>query len=76
MALSNCIDCQNPLSPTAKECNGCNSTDPFGKNRSLQKRQRLIIAFGVLAGLIMVFLFQEGIVTWDMVIQLLIRLGQ
>lgn len=76
MALSNCIDCQNPLSPTAKECNICKSTDPFGKNRSLRRRQRWIIAFGILVGSIMFVLFREGVVTWGMVIQLLIRLGQ
>ncbi len=54
--MKNCIDCGRPLSPTAKSCGGCDSTDPFGKerlNKSIYNTIRLIlIAFFSVIGLL------------------------
>lgn len=47
--LKTCVDCgNNYLSPTAKVCSKCDSTDPFGKERNLNKI-RFVLVIGVLA---------------------------
>jgi hypothetical protein len=49
MKLKPCVDCGKQLSRTAKECGGCDSTDPFGKKRLESKICNifLLIFFGV-----------------------------
>lgn len=47
--MKNCIDCGRPLSPTAKSCSECDSTDPFGKerlNKKIYNSIRLILILG------------------------------
>lgn len=52
MALTECVDCGKGLSPTATECKGCNSRDPFGVERTEIK---------VKISLIILFIFMIGI---------------
>lgn len=47
MALQQCVDCHQQLSPTAKTCNKCNSTDPFGRARAEQKAKDRVTWFGL-----------------------------
>ncbi len=52
-ASFSCVDCGNPLSRTARECGNpqCKSTDPFGKERALKRRQFIGGTILVLAAL-------------------------
>ncbi len=43
MALTQCVDCGKGLSPTATDCNNCNSKDPFGVRRGEQKAQITLV---------------------------------
>lgn len=71
MALCECIDCGKKLSPTASTCNGCNSTDPFGKRRA-EEKTKLILALVAVTGAGLVWLaFYFNILTFEMVKNLL-----
>ncbi|WP_155033836.1 hypothetical protein [Burkholderia pseudomallei] len=53
MKVYRCIDCNNQLSKTAKECGNpsCKSSDPFGKERALKRRQTVgVILMMVIIG--------------------------
>ncbi|EJJ1299936.1 hypothetical protein NIO33_003989 [Salmonella enterica] len=50
--LKECIDCGKPLSVTAKECNNCKSTDPFGSERFNQKLQMSGVVFLVITAIV------------------------
>lgn len=60
LKLKECIDCGKPLSRTAKVCNGCNSTDPFGSKRLNDKIHRYIVTFVILILLIIGGLWYLG----------------
>ncbi len=67
MALYECIDCVKKLSPTATTCNGCNSTDPFGKRRAEDKTKFILALIGT-AGVGLVWLaFHFNILTTEMI---------
>ena len=45
--LRPCVDCNTSLSPTAKECGKCKSTDPFGFRRAQEKQKMIMLLVGV-----------------------------
>lgn len=51
--LKPCVDCGHMLSPTAKSCINCNSTDPFGIARG-QQQFNLVMAlvFALVVGIV------------------------
>lgn len=60
--LEHCVDCDKPLSRTAIVCNGCNSTDPFGKKR-LNDKIHLYFCSGVgVLALTITILWSSGLI--------------
>ncbi|WP_155803459.1 hypothetical protein [Bordetella sp. FB-8] len=51
--LRPCFDCNTLLSPTAKECGKCNSTDPFGFQRSADKQKLILMLGGALVAIVL-----------------------
>ncbi len=61
--LRPCTDCNNPLSPTAKECGTCKSTDPFGVRRAEQRFQMFMFLAALVVGLVVFAFWKLGGVT-------------
>lgn len=52
MALTECVDCGEGLSPTTTKCNRCNSRDPLGVERTeIKVKISLIIFFIFMIGI-------------------------
>lgn len=67
MALIQCVDCSKNLSPTATDCNGCNSRDPFGNKRAEQKAQLTLILIGASVIGLVFLAFHFDVLTVEMV---------
>lgn len=76
MALYECVDCGNKLSPTAPSCNKCNSTDPFGRKRKADQVQAIMMLIGLVIVVVVFFAFKNGFLTWQMVKDFLHYLGK
>lgn len=60
--MKRCVNCGKPLSVTAKSCNECNSTDPFGIKRQADKLQMYLVLAGIIAVLVIGGLWHAGII--------------
>lgn len=65
--LKPCLDCGNLLSPSAKACPKCNSTDPFHYDLKKRNRQTNILLLGLLFILAVFAAFYFNLLTLDMV---------
>lgn len=67
MALIQCIDCGKNLSPTATDCNGCNSRDPFGSKRAEEKAKLTLTLIGAIILGVTYLAFHFELLTFEMI---------